>query len=409
MEPDGFKIKSVSDMINSPQYGDARTSSGFAALEKITLQPGESISIASFYGKADHIEDVPAIAKHITKAGYVGEKYRLARSMIDDLTSSVETKTTNHLFDGAVKQMFLDNSLRGGMPFVLGDVDTDAKYSNYDEDDRVKVFHAFSRIHGDLERDYNAFFIDDTYFSQGHGNFRDVAQNRRDDVTFTPRIGSFDVQMFLSFIQADAYKPLTVEAVVYSIKDKNVAAQIAAESTSDAKSAETLTDVLNGGSSISAPFRQMLLDAEGKVGPNFGNLDLNSFCSGELYERTACYLVLKGMVAHWEKKVRDAEYVEATPETQNNFIDLLMTGDPKRYLPDPPIIFRYNECIRITLMAQNMTSQFANTPELYDDLPPEVRFVESASFYIVSSYYRITLFFQIALFFRTVLLFRILL
>ena len=250
MEPDGFKIKSVSDMINSPQYGDARTSSGFAALEKITLQPGESISIASFYGKADHIEDVPAIAKHITKAGYVGEKYRLARSMIDDLTSSVETKTTNHLFDGAVKQMFLDNSLRGGMPFVLGDVDTDAKYSNYDEDDRVKVFHAFSRIHGDLERDYNAFFIDDTYFSQGHGNFRDVAQNRRDDVTFTPRIGSFDVQMFLSFIQADAYEPLTVEAVVYSIKDKNVAAQIAAESTSDAKSAETLTDVLNGG-----PFR----------------------------------------------------------------------------------------------------------------------------------------------------------
>ena len=183
MEPDGFKIKSVSDMINSPQYGDARTSSGFAALEKITLQPGESISIASFYGKADHIEDVPAIAKHITKAGYVGEKYRLARSMIDDL------------------------------------------------------------------------------------NFRDVAQNRRDDVTFTPRIGSFDVQMFLSFIQADAYKPLTVEAVVYSIKDKNVAAQIAAESISDAKSAETLTDVLNGGSCISAPFRQILLDAEGKVGP----------------------------------------------------------------------------------------------------------------------------------------------
>ena len=58
-------------------------------------------------------------------------------------------------------------------------------------------------------------------------------------------------------------------------------------------------------SSISAPFRQMLLDAEGKVGPNFGNLDLNSFCSGELYERTACYLVLKGMVAHWEKKVRE--------------------------------------------------------------------------------------------------------
>ena len=57
-----------------------------------------------------------------------------------------------------------------------------------------------------------------------------------------------------------------------------------------------------------------------------------------------------------------------------------MVGDPKRYLPDPPIIFRYNEVVRITLMAQNMTAQFVNTPELFDDLPPEVRFLEAASF-----------------------------
>lgn len=132
--------------------------------------------------------------------------------------------------------------------------------------------------------------------------------------------------------------------------------------------------------SLSAPFRQMLLDAEAKVGPNFGNLDLKSFCSGELYERTACYLVLKGMVAHWEKKLRDAEYIENTAETRSNFIDVLMMGDPKRFLPDPPIIFRYDEVVRITLMAQNMTAQFVNTPDLYDDVPPEVRFIESASF-----------------------------
>jgi hypothetical protein len=132
--------------------------------------------------------------------------------------------------------------------------------------------------------------------------------------------------------------------------------------------------------SISAPFRQMLMDAEARVGPNFGNLDLKSFCGKELYERTASYLVLKGMVAHWEKKLRDAEYVENTPETRSNFIEILMVGDPKRYLPDPPIIFRYDEVVRITLMAQNMTAQFVNTPELFNDLPPEVRFLEAASF-----------------------------
>lgn len=249
-EPIGLKDKTVSELVSQPQYGQARTSSGFAALQDITLQPGESVSIVSFYGKVDHIENVKPIADHITKAGYVGQKFIRARNMINDLTASVETNTTSHLFDGAVRQVFLDNSLRGGMPLVLGDLDESAKYSNYDEDERVKVFHVFSRIHGDLERDYNAFFIDDTYFSQGHGNFRDVAQNRRDDVTFTPRIGSFDVQMFLSFIQADGYEPLTVEAVIYYIKDASVGAQIASESTSDPKSAEVLTNILNGG-----PFR----------------------------------------------------------------------------------------------------------------------------------------------------------
>jgi len=59
---------------------------------------------------------------------------------------------------------------------------------------------------------------------------------------------------------------------------------------------------------ISGPFRQILQDAEGRVGPNFGNLEITSFCDGDLYERIGNYLVLKGMVAHWEKKVVDADF-----------------------------------------------------------------------------------------------------
>jgi hypothetical protein len=72
-----------------------------------------------------------------------------------------------------------------------------------------------------------------------------VAQNRRDDVVFTPRIGSFDVQQFLSFIQADGYEPLTVEAVVYQYSDKNKAAKAAADVTGDPTSEQgTIRDVL---------------------------------------------------------------------------------------------------------------------------------------------------------------------
>lgn len=243
--PNGFSSYSgVAEMLSEPQYGWARTSSAFPALSQINLAPGENITLASVYGKAEHIELVPTIAGVVTAPGYIAQKLDRARSLINELTSGVETKTVNPLFDGTVKQMFLDNSLRGGIPTVLGNVDSDA---TYDEDPGVKIFHSFSRIHGDLERDYNAFKIDATYFSQGPGNYRDVAQNRRNDVTFFPRMASFDIQMFLSFIQADGYEPLTVEAVVYRFGDPQAARDVAAAVTADAKSAEVLGNVLNGG------------------------------------------------------------------------------------------------------------------------------------------------------------------
>jgi len=129
---------------------------------------------------------------------------------------------------------------------------------------------------------------------------------------------------------------------------------------------------------ISAPFRQIIMDGEGRVGPNFGNLDLKSYCGGEVYERCADYLVLKGMVAHWEKKVVDADYLEKTPRNEENYMTILCRGDPKRFLPDPPILFTLRECTQVCLMAQQMTKAFVETPELFDDLPPEVRFLEAA-------------------------------
>lgn len=68
--------------------------------------------------------------------------------------------------------MFLDNALRGGIPLMLGD-DDDGMY-NADEDPNLKVFHVFSRIHGDLERDYNEFVLSPTFFSQVSFQFYDA-------------------------------------------------------------------------------------------------------------------------------------------------------------------------------------------------------------------------------------------
>jgi hypothetical protein len=161
--PDGLMASSVGEILDNPQYGDAKTSSSFAAVRKITLEPGEKFTIASVYGRADVIAEVPEIAAVVTAPGFISDKFDRARSLIDELTASVATDTVNPLFDGTVQQMFLDNSLRGGMPTVLGKVDSDM---TYDEDSEVKIFHSFSRIHGDLERDYNAFVIQPSFFSQ---------------------------------------------------------------------------------------------------------------------------------------------------------------------------------------------------------------------------------------------------
>ena len=105
------------------------------------------------------------------------------------------------------------------MPLILGGVDNAARASNADKDRRLKVYLIFSRIHGNLERDYNNFNIDPTFFLQGSRNYRDVAQNRQNNVVFTPRMGLFVIRQFLLFIQADGYEPLTVKAMAYMVED----------------------------------------------------------------------------------------------------------------------------------------------------------------------------------------------
>jgi hypothetical protein len=52
------------------------------------------------------------------------------------------------------------------MPTVMGNVDSD---DTYDEEESVNIFHAFSRIHDDLEHDRNAFSIKPQFFSQVRG------------------------------------------------------------------------------------------------------------------------------------------------------------------------------------------------------------------------------------------------
>ena len=134
---------------------------------------------------------VPRIKNH----QFSNIKYQQNNDLINDLSSFVTTKTSSKLFDSYIQMNFLDNILRGGFPVNLNQVQpSDPSKNNLNlnntnnlneyekEKESPKIFHTFSRIHGDLERDYNNFQFEPTYFSQGPGNFRDIAQNRRSDV-----------------------------------------------------------------------------------------------------------------------------------------------------------------------------------------------------------------------------------
>lgn len=178
--PLGLLDATIKSIIDGEQYGAAKTSSAFAAAADLTIHPGQSIKISTFYGRADTVNDVQGISERIYESGFERYKLSRARALMKQITANVETNTANALFDRHVQQMYLDNSLRGGMPVLLGESDSIMTASlSADEDSQIKVFHLFSRIHGDLERDYNDFQISPTFFSEGPGNYRDVAQNRR--------------------------------------------------------------------------------------------------------------------------------------------------------------------------------------------------------------------------------------
>ncbi len=119
-------------------------------------------------------------------------------SSFAELTGAIACHTGSNIFDAYCRQTFLDNILRGGWPIVFGS----GKES--------KVYYIFSRKHGDLERDYNAFSLAPEFYSQGNGSYRDVNQNRREDVWFNPAVGDFNIRVFMSLIQIDGYNPLVI-------------------------------------------------------------------------------------------------------------------------------------------------------------------------------------------------------
>ncbi|MEH7444109.1 cellobiose phosphorylase [Bacillus sp. JJ1122] len=205
--PNEFEGKSIQELTAAEPVTSNKVPCGFSALGQ-HLEDGGKITFQTLIGHVKDIEIMNKKAAEITEAGYIERKYQESQSLVSAITDDALTKTGSPLFDAYVKQSYLDNVLRGGYPISL------------ETDDEPYIYYVFSRKHGDLERDYNFFSLAPEFFSQGNGNFRDVNQNRRNDVFFHPETGDYNIKLFMSLIQADGYNPLVVKGASFELTDK---------------------------------------------------------------------------------------------------------------------------------------------------------------------------------------------
>lgn len=134
---------------------------------------------------------------------FLNKQISITSSLVDSLLP--EIKTSDDRLNEYLKQCFLDNGLRGGFPIQKDD----------------KTLYLYSRKHGDMERDYNAFNIPSTYYSSGLGNYRDINQNRRNDLYLNPDIKDLNVYLFNSLIEANGFNPLLVDVSLLKVDYKS--------------------------------------------------------------------------------------------------------------------------------------------------------------------------------------------
>jgi hypothetical protein len=202
--PVGFEGATSADLLAQTQITTGKTPCGFSAATA-TLDSGASMTFHTIVGHTGSLANLQAEQAQMATPSYVCQQHTAARQLAQSLTDKIATKTSNPLFDAYCRQTFLDNVLRGGWPILLD----------------KHVYYIYSRKHGDIERDYNAFFLAAEPYSQGNANFRDVNQNRRNDVWFNPAVGDFNVRLFLSLIQLDGYNPLVVKGTTFTISAEN--------------------------------------------------------------------------------------------------------------------------------------------------------------------------------------------
>jgi hypothetical protein len=197
------------------QISSSKTPSAFSYYNDIVLKPKQEITITSIMGYARNEKLLQSLITKTENPNFLKTKYADYKKEIRKVQNNIFTVSSNPTYDLYCKQTYLDNALRGGLPITL------------QGKDKPHVFHIYSRKHGDLERDYNNFLTEATYLSQGNGNFRDVNQNRRDDVWFNTAVKDANIRAFFNLIQLDGFNPLIVYGDIFKLRNDEAFKDIA--------------------------------------------------------------------------------------------------------------------------------------------------------------------------------------
>ncbi len=202
-KPVGFCACPLDELLLKEQICQNQVPCAFSGMH-VSLDGGEHTTLYTVIGQAGTKEIFHTFAGCGLNGQFFDKKYAEGNACIDELADRIQTKTADPVFDAYCKQTYIDNVLRGGYPVPVGD---------------HQVFYVYSRKHGDIERDYNYFSMLPEYFSQGNGNFRDVNQNRRCDLFFSPFVKEHNIKIFYNLQQLDGYNPLLVKQVTYKMED----------------------------------------------------------------------------------------------------------------------------------------------------------------------------------------------
>jgi len=200
--PYGF-ISGIPDDVK--QMTENQFPCGMSCVEN-TVEPNQSIIIESVIGTVASEEILESVGQKVLEKDFFNKKFS-GMTEVHQLYSDLSfTNSGDERLNGYVRQNFLDNILRGGIPIEVGDKDK-------------KIYHIFSRKHGDLERDYNAFSLEPRYFSQGNGNYRDVNQNRRSDLFFNAQVKNHNIKTFFDLISLEGFNPLVINGQKFIVKN----------------------------------------------------------------------------------------------------------------------------------------------------------------------------------------------